>query len=80
MRPYYDVRVEDLSGGDYVLVECTCGHTQLLTRSMLDRYGLRPSDPGSTPPLSGLQRARAGDDQHQVGETSLHANSLFSGM
>jgi hypothetical protein len=35
MRAFYDARVDDLNPGDYVLVQCTCGHTQLLTRSML---------------------------------------------
>ena len=44
MRTLYDPRVEDLRPSDYVLVECTCSHTQLLTRSMLDLYGLQPHD------------------------------------
>jgi len=42
MRTQYDARVEDLRPSDYVLVECTCSHTQLLTKSMLQRYGLEP--------------------------------------
>jgi hypothetical protein len=37
-------RVDDLRPSDYLLVECTCGHTQLLTKSMLQRYGLQPED------------------------------------
>ena len=44
MRTLYDPRVEDLRPSDYVLVECTCSHTQLLTRSMLGRYGLEPHE------------------------------------
>jgi len=42
MRTSYDARVEDLRPSDYVLVERV--HTQLLTKSMLQRYGLHPHD------------------------------------
>jgi hypothetical protein len=35
-------RLEDLRASDYPLVECTCGHTQLLPKSMLRRYACSP--------------------------------------
>jgi hypothetical protein len=44
MRTLYDACVEDLRHSDYVLVECTCSHTQLLTRSMLERYHPQPRE------------------------------------
>jgi hypothetical protein len=35
MRPLYDARISDLGTGDFVHVECACGHTELLTAAML---------------------------------------------
>ena len=40
MRPLYDARLEDLGPADLVKVECVCGHTELLTASMLRTAGL----------------------------------------
>jgi hypothetical protein len=40
MRPLYAARLEDLGPGHYVEVECTCGHTMLLTAQMLTTAGL----------------------------------------
>jgi hypothetical protein len=40
MRPLYDARLEDLGAGDLVKVECTCGHTEMLTAAMLRTAGL----------------------------------------
>jgi hypothetical protein len=31
MRPLYDARISDLGPGDFVHVECACGHSELLT-------------------------------------------------
>ena len=33
MKPLYDARVGDLGPGDFVKVECRCGHVQLLPDS-----------------------------------------------
>ena len=30
MRPLYDARIEDLGAGDFVRVECACGHDELI--------------------------------------------------
>ena len=30
MRPLYDARVEDLGPGDFVVVQCACGHEALI--------------------------------------------------
>lgn len=35
MVPLYAARLEDLGEGDLVKLECTCGHTELLTAAML---------------------------------------------
>jgi hypothetical protein len=40
MRPLYDARVRDLGPGDFVKVECICGHSELIPSSGLQQ-GLR---------------------------------------
>jgi hypothetical protein len=35
MKILFDARVEDLGAGDFVVVECVCGHSKLLTVAML---------------------------------------------
>lgn len=35
-------RLEDLRVSDYLLVECTCGHMQLLPESVLRRHACSP--------------------------------------
>jgi hypothetical protein len=40
MRPLYDARVRDLDPGDFVKVECVCGHSELIPSSGLQQ-GLR---------------------------------------
>jgi hypothetical protein len=42
MRALYDARIEDLGPDDFVHVECPCGHTELLTASMLKTAGVSP--------------------------------------
>jgi len=32
MRPLYDARIEDLGDGDYLRVECVCGHSEMIPR------------------------------------------------
>ena len=43
MRPRYDARISDLGPGDFVQVECACGHTELLTAAMLETAGVTPA-------------------------------------
>jgi hypothetical protein len=42
--PFYAARIEDLVPGDFVKVDCTCGHTALLAPAFLSRLGLSPRD------------------------------------
>ena len=42
MRALYEARLEDLGPGDLVKVECLCGHSELLTVSMLASAGVKP--------------------------------------
>jgi hypothetical protein len=42
MRPLYDARISDLGPGDFVRVECLCGHIELLTAAMLATAGVTP--------------------------------------
>jgi hypothetical protein len=42
MGALYEARLEDLGPGDLVRVECACGHTELLTPSMLATAGVKP--------------------------------------
>ena len=36
MRPLYDARIEDLGPGDFLVVECVCGHSELIPRVGLE--------------------------------------------
>jgi hypothetical protein len=40
MRPLYDARIQDLGPGDFVKVECVCGHSELIPAGGL-QLGLR---------------------------------------
>jgi hypothetical protein len=40
MVPLYAARIEDLGPGDFIKVDCACGHTALLTPAFLARLGL----------------------------------------
>jgi len=42
MRPLYDARLSDLGPGDFVQVECACGHVEQLTAAMLATAGVAP--------------------------------------
>src|ERR1700716_258827 len=42
MRALYEARLRDLGPGDLIKVECICGHTELLTASMLATAGVKP--------------------------------------
>ena len=42
MRALYEARLEDLRPGDLVQLECLCGHTELLTATMLATAGVKP--------------------------------------
>lgn len=42
MVPLYAARASDLGPGDFVQVECSCGHTELLTAAMLATAGVAP--------------------------------------
>jgi hypothetical protein len=55
MRPPYDVRTGDLGPGDFVKVECVCGHSVLVPPSGLQQ-GLRL--PPYTPVLDLERRFR----------------------
>jgi hypothetical protein len=40
MAPLYAAGVSDLGPGDFIQVECPCGHTELLTAAMLATAGV----------------------------------------
>ena len=40
--PFYAARVADLGPGDFVRVECACGHIERLTAVMLTAAGVAP--------------------------------------
>jgi hypothetical protein len=42
--PFYAARVSDLGPGDFVHVECACGHTERLTAAMLITAGVAPDE------------------------------------
>jgi len=42
--PFYAARVFDLGPGDFVQVECICGHTERLTATMLTTAGVGPDE------------------------------------
>jgi hypothetical protein len=42
MRALFEARLEDLRPGDLVKIECTCGHTEHLTATMLETAGVKP--------------------------------------
>ena len=44
MVPFYAARVSDLGPGDFVQVECACGHTERLMIAMLSTAGLAPHE------------------------------------
>jgi len=50
MVPLYAARVSDLGPGNFVSIECPCGHTELLTAQMLATARVAPEqkvlDPG----------------------------------
>ena len=46
MRPLYDARIRDLGPGDFVKVDCICGHGELIPASGLQQgVGLPPYMP-----------------------------------
>lgn len=64
MKALFEARLEDLGPGDLVIVECACGHTELLTASMLATAGAKPYEV-----LIGLQarmRCRECDERGKV--------------
>jgi hypothetical protein len=44
MVPLYAARVSDLKPGDFVRVECSCGHDGLIHPAALTSLGLAPED------------------------------------
>jgi hypothetical protein len=44
LRPVYAARVSDLRLGDFVIVECACGHSGLIHPAGLTSLGLGPDD------------------------------------
>ena len=42
MVPIYAARIEDLGLGDFVQIECACGHVMLLAPQMLATAGVSP--------------------------------------
>ena len=42
--PFYAARLSDLGPGDFVQVECACGHTERLTAAMLMTAGVGPDE------------------------------------
>jgi len=42
MVSLYAARISDLGPGDFVQVECGCGHSELLTAAMLATAGVGP--------------------------------------
>ena len=44
MVPLYSARIEDLRSGDFVVVECGCGHSGLIHPSVLPSLGLAPAE------------------------------------
>ena len=44
MVPFYAARVSDLGPGDFVHVECACGHIERLTAAMLITAGVSPDE------------------------------------
>ena len=43
MRPLYDARIEDLGPGDFLHVQCVCGHDDLIPRvGLLQGWRLPP--------------------------------------
>ena len=44
MRALYEARLEHLGPGDLVKIECSCGHSELLTAAMLAIAGVKPDE------------------------------------
>jgi hypothetical protein len=42
MTPLYAARIADFRPGDFVQVDCACGHVELLTARMLATAGIAP--------------------------------------
>jgi hypothetical protein len=42
--PFYAVRVSDLGAGNFVRIECACGHVERLTAAMLTTAGVGPQE------------------------------------
>jgi hypothetical protein len=59
--PFYAARVSDLGPGDFVNVECTCGHTERLTAAMLMTAGVGPDC--IVPDLGRRMRCRECDEK-----------------
>lgn len=74
MRALFEARLEDLGPGDLVKIECICGHSELLTASMLTTAGVKTlrDDLGLTAeaPLPGMRCAREGRDFDKMGGIS----------
>jgi hypothetical protein len=59
--PFYAARVSDLGPGDFLQVECACGHTEPLAAAMLTTAGV-----GSDERVKGLEsrmRCRGSDEK-----------------
>jgi hypothetical protein len=61
MVPLYATRVSDLGAGDFVRIECPCGHSELLTAAMLTTAGVAPDR--KVLDLGGRMRCRECDER-----------------
>ena len=59
--PFYAARVSDLGPGDFVQVECACGHIERLTAAMLTAAGVAPN--GKVQDLGTRMRCRECDEK-----------------
>ena len=64
MTPLYAARIADLGLGDFVQVECACGHVELLTARMLATAGVVPDQ--KVLDLPGRLRCRECDARGRV--------------
>jgi len=64
MKAMYEARLENLTTGDLVVIECVCGHTERLTAAMLKQAGVKAYD--RIMDLSPKLRCRECDERGKV--------------
>jgi len=65
MRALFEARIEDLGPGDFVIVECRCGHSLPISSSTLV-HGLRLQPYDRIMDLEGRLRCRECDTKGQA--------------